>query len=84
MVVGCGMKVDYISISPHTSEAKPSSYNIPIFELNENISEYKIIGKVAVGEAGMTANCGYDDVLKKAQEKAAAPAPETEAQEAQA
>ena len=32
--------------------------------------EYKIIGKVNVGEAGATLNCGYDDVINAAQKKA--------------
>ena len=70
LIAGCSLGVDYMPISHQAYEAKPSDHFIHVFELREDISEYKLIGKVGIGEAGMTVECGYTDVIKKAQEKA--------------
>ena len=73
LIFGCGMKVVFVPVSPSSSlnKPKPPTHPIQIFESNEKIpQEYKIIGKVNVGEAGATLNCGYDDVINAAQKKA--------------
>ena len=70
-IFGCGLAVNYMPKTTTVNNAKSGNHFITIFQINEKLPDnYTVIGSVSVGEAGMTIECGYEDVINAAKTKA--------------
>jgi len=71
-IQGCSLSVSYMPKSSKLYTPKSSSFPIPVFQMNEDLpNNYKVIGSISVqNNMGMTAKCGYKDVIIAAQNQA--------------
>ena len=69
-ILGCGAAVKFTPIGNYRSP-KAEDYHVAVFQVGDNIDlDYEIIGKIDVGDSGITAKCGYDKMMRLVLQKA--------------
>ncbi len=62
-IMGCAATIRYTALGENRSP-KPDDYLVHVYELSDDIDiEYEVIGKIHVGESGMTVNCDYGEMI---------------------